>query len=266
MSSRSIVLLLALPFLGSISIAATPTTRLYPFPGVDLQDIRAISRGEFIAPSLELKEAWLAYGEVRGAWMPGAPKPTAAATSILDQLKSKLEGLPEPAWFAAAMQAPQTKPSQLAEKIGDPIFESQKDNPEFQVLKARAIIYMAEFELDRPGAAANAGRFLSILETAHPWDWELQSLYARLLADVGRTGPALHAAALGLFLNPVPRLGDLKFFAYVGARTARELWPEIQAALRQSGADATVVEQAIAESASLYTGNPGQAAGALKRQ
>ncbi len=266
MSSRSIALLLSLQVFGCISFAATPTTRLYPFPGIDLQDIRTISKAEFSAPSLELKEAWLAYGEVRGSWMPGAPKPTAAATSILDQLKSKLEGLPEPAWFAAAMQSPQTKPAQLAEKVGDAIFESQKDSPEFQLLKARAIVYMAEFELDRPGAAANAGRFLSILETAHPWDWELQSLYARLLADVGRTGPALHAAALGLFLNPMPRLGDLKFFAYVGARTARELWPEIQAAMRQSGADATIVEQAIAESAALFVGNPGAVAGSRTGQ
>ena len=254
MSSRPIALLLSVGILQCIGSAAVPTTKLYPFPGVDLQDIRTISKAELMPPSPELKEAWQVYSELRGSWMPGAPKPAAEAIARLDQLKGRLEALQEPDWFSNALKSPPTKPAQIAVKVGDAIFEKQKDTLEFQMLKARAIVYLTEHELDRPGAARSAGRFLAILDVAHPWDWELHALYSRLLTDVGRAAPGWHAALLSIFLNPVPSLGDLKFFAYVGSQAARDQWPEIQEAMRQAAAERSVADKAIAESDSLYHG------------
>jgi len=55
MSSRPIALLLSVGILQCIGSAAVPTTKLYPFPGVDLQDIRTISKAELMPPSPELK-------------------------------------------------------------------------------------------------------------------------------------------------------------------------------------------------------------------
>jgi hypothetical protein len=62
---------------------------------------------------------------------------------------------------------------------------------------------------------------------------------------------------LSVFLNPKPSLGDLKFFAYVGSRAAKEQWPEIQEAMRQAATEPSTVEQAIAESGPLFSGATG---------
>lgn len=253
MSPRNLAFLAILNLVASICDAAVPTTVLYPFPGTDLKKIRAITMAERIQDSPDLSEAWQVYGELKGSWMPGAHKPREQTVARLDRLKGKLERLKKPNWFSDAMDAPQSGSADLAEKIGDQAFMKQKDSPEYQSLKALAIVYLTEHELDREGSANNAGRFLTVLTITHPWDWELHALYARLLIDAGLADPGWRSATFSIFLNPEPSLDDLKFFAFVGATAAKNQWPEIQKAIRQAAMDDRVAEQVIKESRESYS-------------
>jgi hypothetical protein len=243
---------LLLGLLGVAADAAIPTTRLYPFRGYDLDTVRATTRAESGPETEELAAAWSLYREIQGSWMPTAPKPSQKSIARLDRLKSKLEGLAKPEWFSDAMSSPQSGSTQLAEKVGDQVFEKQKATPEYQELKALAIVYLTEHELDRAGAAEQAGRFLTALSATHPWDWEIHGLYSRFLVDAQLPGPAWATAIQSIFLNPKPNLDDLKFFAFIGSVAAKDEWPEIQEAIRQAAPNGTIAELAIVESGRAY--------------
>ena len=242
-----------LTLFATIAQATIPSAELYPFAGFDLTAVRAKTKAEWCPDSMELREAWHLYGELKGAWDPGAPKPQEKNIAQLDQLKSKLEALPKPQWFIEALESPLPGKVQFAEMIGDQVFEQQKSTPEYQVLKALAIIYLTEHELDRKEAALNAHKYLTAFAITHPWDWEVAGLYSRLLIDEQLNGPAWEAAKQSLFLNPEPSLEELKFFAFIGSITAKEKWPEIRVAIRQATTDVKMAEQAIVESGYLYS-------------
>jgi hypothetical protein len=257
MSTRRIIIwavgLSTLALSGATARAAIPSTELYPFPGYDLGAIRAKTKAEWSSDSKELAEAWRLYAELQGAWMPGARKPQKQTIARLDKIKAELESCPKPGWFVAVLNSPGSGQSQLADKIGDQAFERQKSTPEYQALKALAIVYLTEHELDRDGSAQNAGRYFTALSITHPWDWQVHALYSRLLVDARITEPGWEAEKQSLFLNPEPILGDLKFFAFIGSIAAKSKWPEIQEAIRQAAPDRAVAEQAIAESAKLFS-------------
>lgn len=236
---------------GAVS-AASPASKFYPFPGYDLDLVRAKTKAESAPNIPELDQAWRLFGELQGAWMKGAPQPSAETIAALDALAKKLEALPKPAWFPAD-SAPGNYETGLAEKIGDPVFVAQKATPEYQAVKALALVYLAGHELDRSGASANAQRYLLALVRTHPWDWQVHGLYGRFLVDLQQHDAAWNEAILGLYLNPKPELGALKAFAFIGSIAAKSEWPEIQEAMRQACADDKVVSLAIEESDPLYT-------------
>jgi hypothetical protein len=235
--------------------AAAPSSKFYPFPGYDLDAVRAKTKAESAPDSPDLAEAWRLYGELQGAWMKGAPRPRAQSIDALDALEKKLEALPNPSWFSAATAPGHTDQTGLADKIGDPVFVAQKATPEYQELKALALVYLTEHELDRPGAAVNASKYLVALIVTHPWDWQVHGLYGRFLVDAQHNDPAWNEALLSLFLNPDPVLGQLKSFAFIGSIAAKSEWPQIQEAMRQACSDDKVVSLAIEESDPLYTSN-----------
>jgi hypothetical protein len=248
--------LLAFLFLSAATArAAIPSTELYPFPGYDLDLVRAKTRAESGSDSGDLAESWRLYRAVQGSWMPKAPKPEAQTLAQLDALKVKLEAIPLPSWFADALRAPPVVRIDLAERIGDPTFERQRASPEYQALKALAIVHLCEHELDRPGAAQEAGRYLSALAITHPWDWQVHGLFSRFLIDAQEYGPAWNEANLGLFLNPGPNLHDLKFYTFVGSITAKQEWTKIMVAVRESVKDDGLAETAIRESEVLFSAN-----------
>lgn len=237
--------------------AAIPTTELYPFPRDELSALRATTKAEWAPNTKELDEAWRLYGELEGAWKSDAPRPKKETLDRLDMLKARLEALPKPAWFSEALSSGEATQvhAHLADKIGDETFEKQRCTPEYQALKALAIIYIAEHELDRPDAVRNAATYFSVLALTHPWDWQIHALYSRLLVDAKLTEPGWMAARESIFLNPAPNVSDLVFFAFIGSIAAREKWPEIQEAMRQAAQDDKVAELAIVEAAKFYGTN-----------
>jgi hypothetical protein len=236
-----------------IAHAAVPATGFYPYPGANLADIRKVILAESIPDSKELTEAWRLFHEIQGCWMPGRVQPSDKTIAQLDSLRGDLEQAPKPHWLIDTLQSPKTERARLAGKIGSPLFEKQKATADYQAQKALAIVYLAEHELDRPGAANRAGAYLTAITLSHPWDWEAHALYSRLLIDSKMPQAGLSAAIFGLFHNPAPSLEDLKYFAFVGATAAKEHWAEIQAAIRQAATDPKLAEQAIQESAPLYS-------------
>lgn len=235
--------------------SAIPSSELYPFPGYDLDVARDKTKAESGPDSKDLSDAWRIYGAVQGSWMPGRPKPTIETVAQLDALKGRLEKLALPAWFSAAQNSPSEVHTNLAEKIGDKVFEQQKVSPEYQSLKALAIVYLSEHELDRPGSAQKAGNTLTPLVVTHPWDWQIHGLYSRFLIDAQQNFSAWNEAKLSLFLNPSPELPDLKFFAFVGSIADRQEWPAIMVAIRESVKDENLAERAIRESEILFSAN-----------
>jgi hypothetical protein len=181
------------------------------------------------------------------------PKPPEQTIAQLNQLKAKLETLPKPPWFSDALDPVQPVQTSLADKVGDRTFEKQKSSPEYQALKALAIVYLTEHELDREGSAQKANQYLVALTITHPWDWELHGLYSRFLIDARNNGPAWEEAKLSVFLNPQPSLDQLKSFAFVGSIAAKEKWPEIQRAMRQAATDDRIAELAIVESEGIFS-------------
>ena len=255
MSSKSLpFFLLFVYFLGAAD-AAVPTTKLYPFGSDDLLQVRAIVKAEGMPDAPELVEAWRLYGAIQGSWQPGAQKPTPETIAQLDKLKGKLEALKVPAWFTNVMQSPNSVQARLADKIGDVNFMAQRETAGYQMLKALAIVYLTEHELDREGAADKAGMFLTVLSITHPWDWQVHALYARLLIDASQSEPGWHTAILSIFLNPEPSVEDLRFLAFIGSVTAISPWTEIQEVIRQASPNSKIAEQAIADSAKLFNGS-----------
>jgi len=246
---------MALMALAGAARGSTPSSTLYPFPGYDLGLVRAKTRAEAAPPGADLAQAWRLYAQIQGTWMPGAPKPKPEAVAALDQLRAKLEAMPVPAWFAAALDPGHTVQTGLADRIGDEVFVQQRATPEYQALKALALVYLTGHELDRRGAAELAGRYLVALTTTHPWDWEVHGLYARFLVDAQHNDPAWEEAKLSVFLNPEPSLEQLKQFAFVGGIAAREQWPEIKEAIRQAATDSRTAELAIQQADDLFAGS-----------
>jgi hypothetical protein len=242
--------------LGVVGFAAgaVPSAKFYPFPGYDLETVRAKTKAESAPDTPDLAEAWRLYGELQGSWRPGAPKPDAEAVAAVDALAGKLEALPRPAWYAAAMDPGHPVETGLADAVGDPVFEAQKATPEYQALKALALVYLTEHELDRKGAAENARRCLVALAVTHPWDWQVHGLYGRFLVDAQLGAPAWEEAKLSLFLDPDPQLNQLKAFAFIGAIAEKSEWPEIQEAMRQACRDGRTADLAIGQSEDLYSG------------
>jgi hypothetical protein len=233
--------------------AVEPVSKLYPFGDGNLAQIRKITAAEGIPSSPDLKEAWRLYLELKGSWMPDAPKPAPAEIAKLDALKRKLEGIKKPDWYSRMQKNHPTGQAQIADAVGDPIFKKQRDTPEFQALKALAIVYMTEIELDRSGAAQRAGESLSILSVTHAWDWDLSALLARLFVDSRQPEDAWHSAIMSIYLNPAPTLEDFKFFGFVGGVAAKKDWPEIQVAIRQAAPDKSAADEAIKDCARFYT-------------
>jgi hypothetical protein len=234
--------------------AAIPSSELYPFPGYDLDLVRAKTAAESSGDSAEIVEAWKLYGELQGAWAPQAKPVNPETTAHLDRLKKKLEGLPVPFWFSEQLAHPGSGQISLADKIGDETFRKQKASPEYQNLKALALVYLSEHELDRTGAAQKAGEYLSALAITHPWDWQVHGLYGRFLIDAQQNAPAWDEARLSLFLNPDPSVENLKSFAFVGSIAAHDKWIEIEVAIREASKDDSAAERAILESEPMFTG------------
>lgn len=253
MQKAVFAILTLLGFFVAIDRAAIPSTELYPFPGYDLGAVRTKTEAEWSPDSVELAQAWHLYSEIQGSWMPDAPKAPEQTIGQLDRLKKRLETMPTPSWFSDALDPARVVQTGLAEKVGDQTFEKQKSTPEYQALKALAIVYLTEHELDRDGAAQKADRYLVALAITHPWDWEVHGLYGRFLLDARTNGPAWDEAKLSVFLNPNPTLGQLKAFAFIGSIVAKEKWPEIQEAMRQAATDDRVAELAIEESGKLFS-------------
>jgi hypothetical protein len=247
------VTLTSIGFFAVIAQAAIPSTELYPFPGYDLGTVRTKTAAESSPESAVLAQAWHLNRELRGSWMPGAPKASQKTIGQLDSLKKKLEAIPTPSWFSDALDPGKVVQTGLADKVGDQTFEKQKSTPEYQALKALAIVYLTEHELDRDGAAQKAGRYLVALAITHPWDWEVHGLYGRFLIDARTNGPAWEEAKLSVFLNPNPTLEQLKAFAFIGSIVAKEKWPEIQEAMRQAATDERIAGAAITESDKLFS-------------
>jgi hypothetical protein len=243
----------ALGLFGAVVQAAIPSTEFYPFPGYDVGAVRNKTKAEWSPESAELIESWKLYHELQGAWAPGAPKPRIQTVEQLNQLRGTLEARPKPQWFSDALKPNQPLQMQLADKVGDPTFEKQRSTPDYQALKALAIVYLAGHELDQEGAAKNAGSYLMALSITHPWDWEVHGLYSRFLVDARSEEAAWNEAQLSVFLNPEPSLDQLKAFAFVGSIAAKARWSEIQKAIRQAAGDDKVAELAIVESDKLFS-------------
>jgi hypothetical protein len=143
----------------------------------------------------------------------------------------------------------------LADKIGDDVFLKQKATPEYLNLKALALVYLTEHELDRTGAAQKAGVYLAALAITHPWDWQVHGLYSRFLIDARQNGPAWDEARLSLFLNPNPNGEALRSFAFVGSIAAHDKWIEIEVAIREASKDDSAAEHAIIEAEPLFIGD-----------
>jgi hypothetical protein len=234
--------------------AAIPSSELYPFPGYDLDVVRAKTSAEACGDSTELLEAWKLYGELQGAWAPQAKPVKSETIAKLDLLKKELEELPVPSWFSKQLLNHGSGQVGLADKIGDDVFRKQKASPEYLNLKALALIYLSEHELDRAGAAQKAGEFLSALAITHPWDWQVHGLYGRFLVDAQQNAPAWNEAKLALFLNPNPNGEALTSFAFVGRFAAHDKWIEIEVAIREASKDDGTAERAILEAEPLFTG------------
>jgi hypothetical protein len=232
--------------------AAIPSSELYPFPGYDLDAVRAKTAAEACEDSTEILEAWELYGELQGAWAPHARPVKPETIARLDHLKKTLEELPVPPWFSKQLANHGSGQVDLADKIGDEVFRRQKASPEYLNLKALALVYLSEHELDRIGAAQKAGEFLSALAITHPWDWQVHGLYGRFLIDAQLNVPAWNEARLGLFLNPNPNGEALKSFAFVGSVAAHDKWIEIEVAIREASKDDGTAERAIVEAEPLF--------------
>ena len=224
---------------------AVPKSPYYPFAPADLEKIRAISRAESIPDAPDLTLAWELYGKVQGSWKPGAPKPSKEVILQLDELKSKLESAPKPQWFQDALNSSSAPSGQvtLPKRIGDDVFFDEADSPAYQSQKALTIVYLAEHEIDRPDAVDKAGRYLTLLSVKHPWDWEVHALYARLLSDAELPDPSFHAAVMSIYLNPSPAIGDLEFFAFIGACSKKDQWDEIRRIIDETAPDERTAKQ-----------------------
>ena len=133
-----------------------PNTNLYPFGNTDLLQVRKIAKAESHIPErARVDRTSRLYGVLQGAWRPDAHKPTAETIAQLDALKVKLEALEVPAWFTRAIQDPRAVRAVLADKVGDSSFVEQRETPEYQMLKALALVYLTEHELDRAGVNAH---------------------------------------------------------------------------------------------------------------
>ncbi|MDB6093519.1 MAG: hypothetical protein JWM32_1081 [Verrucomicrobia bacterium] len=225
--------------------AGEPTTRLNPFAGQNLGEIRAIAKAESRPAGENLRAAWQLYYELEGSWKPKAAKPKPETVQRLDRLRAKLESLPQPPPFDENVPM---KTVGLAHDANDPKFTTQLETPEYQNQKALVLVYLSEHEIDRPQAANRAGRLLTVLAVSHPWDWQVHALFARLLADAGQSAVAWKMVANSLFLNPHPDLDDLGYFAFIGRIAAVNSWQEIQLAMREATPDQNLAEQAIKDS------------------
>jgi hypothetical protein len=253
--NSAFIWMLVIGFISACSLqSAIPRSPYYPFGKEDLATIRAIAKAERIQDSTDLALAWELYKELENSWAPGAPKPSETTISKLDTLKGRLEGLPKPKWFEAALNAagPPGTQMQLPQKIGDGIFVDQTDDAGYQNQKALAVVYMAEHEIDRPSGANNAGRYLTLLTFKHTWDWEVHALYARLLSDAGLRGPALHEAVLGIYLNPDPDGRALDYFAFICANSKKIQWDGVQMIIKDAVGDRQIAEAAIERSKRLF--------------
>ena len=242
-------------FIGVCSLqSAIPSSPYYPFGKEDLATIRAIAKAERIQDSTDLALAWELYKDLENSWAPGAPKPSGTTISRLDALKGRLEALPKPKWFQAALDAagPLGTQTQFPQKIGDGIFVDQSDDAGYQTQKALAVVYMAEHEIDRPSGANNAGRYLTLLAFKHTWDWEVHALYARLLSDAGLRGPALHEAVMGIYLDPNPDSRALDYFAFICATSKEIQWDGVRMIIKDAVSDRQVAEAAIERSKRLF--------------
>lgn len=252
MIPRHILRALVFVLPATLAFAAVPASKLYPFGDTDLVELRKLSNAEKIADGPDLTQAWQLYRKLQGSWQPSAPKPAAADIKGLDALKTRLAKQKQPDWFKAALASPQSHPAKIATSLADPLLAQQRETPAYQSLKALALVYLTEHELDRPEAADEAGRTLTALTLTHPWDWEVHALYARLLADAQLKKAGWHTAINALFLNPNPDLNDLKFFAFIGRVTDQATWFDIKDAINAATPDATLAARAIDESSQLF--------------
>ena len=228
----------------------------YPFGDAPLSDIRQIASAEASAFPLAptLMQAWSLYLKVQGNWLPGHARPTRDTVAEIDALKARLLAVPSPSWFTETLtSAKGEQETKMSDTVGDAVFVAQAADPGYQRMKALALLYLCEHELNRPGSANNAGRTLTALLLSHPWDWEVQALYSRLLLDAKMNTAAFACATQSIYLNPKPSLADLEYFAFIGCAVAKDQWPAIQDAIRAAAPDAATAERAIADMQKIYS-------------
>jgi hypothetical protein len=219
-----------------------PRSKFYPFGETDLSTVRTIVKAERIGESEDINRAWSFFGTLKAN---GAPADLAVTIAEFDAFKNSLTGRELPAWFSKLRAAGATPAKlELATKIGDEIFERQKETPETQWLKAIAIAYALEIRLGREGAVAKAREHAAALLARTPWDSELRFIHAMVLGSCGDRENAWAEGRLALYLNPQPILAFVDSVVLAGAAIAPQDWPEIKIMIREA-AEVTEAEVAI---------------------
>jgi len=109
------------------------------------------------------------------------------------------------------------------------------------------LVYLAEHEIDRPGAAQKAAVVLSTLIGQTFLDYELHALYARFLVDAQVNEIALSEARMSIYLNPAPTLNDLRFISFIWLIAARDHVDELKEIIRETAATQADAEIIIKE-------------------
>jgi len=113
-------------------------------------------------------------------------------------------------------------------------------------IKALALVYLTEHELDRKGAADKAATALTVLISRTYFDYELHALFARFLADARIPTEAMKEAHLSIYLNPAPTRADLEFATFIFlTAVGKDGWGPIQSILREAASKPEDAETVI---------------------
>jgi hypothetical protein len=225
-----------------------PQVSLRPFKPLSLNVVRTAARAQEGPRTEPLQRAWMFYKKFQGSWKPGAAKPSPEDLASFDSLKTYLEKVKMPDWFLQIKaQAGKTIYPDLIFDPNAPGFSPFRQTEETERIKALAIVYLTEHELDRPAAANNGAVTISCLMARTPFDYELHALFARFLADAKRFEQAFEEARYGIYLNPQPNRQDLSFAAFIALMAAKDGWDLIQAMLREAAINPEDSEAVIQE-------------------
>lgn len=229
--------------------APAAKTSMRPLKQVSLETLRAAVRAQEGPHTAALIQAWAYYKKFQGSWRPDAKKPSPEDLAAFDAFKGELEKRPLPEWFEQARQQPGKGVSiSLNFDPSSPGFSQFRQTEATESIKALALVYLTEHELDRKGAADKGATTLTVLISHTYFDHELHALFARFLVDAKVPTNAMEEARLSIYLNPAPTRHDLEFAAFVILHGAgKGGWGPLQAILREAASKPEDAEAVIQE-------------------